>query len=73
MWPVQVDAQLSKLDPEEAVVLAVFGCSQHWEYHEKSKNNTLPKPDALANSNSYNCAEVSRLGGIFCVEGLHTL
>ena len=62
VWPAQVEAQLSKYNPEEAVVLAAYGCSQHWEFHESSQGGKNPRPDAWPDSN--NCAEVNRFGAM---------
>jgi len=54
---------LKKLDPNEPVVLAGFGCGQFWKHHRESENGTIPKPDIWVEPDR-SCPEVEANAGI---------
>jgi hypothetical protein len=46
-WYVNLPAMRKAFEgksPDDPAVFTSLGCSQAWEYHESSKNNTVPKP-----------------------------
>lgn len=66
-WYVDVEALVDSLKhrsrgPYEAVIYSGLGCSQWWEYHKDSKNNTLSKPPHWPAAPS--CQTVKERGGI---------
>lgn len=69
-WYVNVPAMKSALegkDPNQPVVYSNLGCSQEWQYHKNSKNNTIPKPQGFLEG--IGCKSLRERGGLCLGDG----